>query len=132
MGVHVLRGRGLADTLTRRGRGPRVAIVNQALAGAHFEDGAAVGRNILVGRGPESGWFTVVGVVENHKAVAFGGALQPPYAVYVSVLQLPPRVADLLVRPLAGARAGLAVEPALCASLGDSGTVLGRWPNRRA
>jgi putative ABC transport system permease protein len=78
-----------------------------------------VGRRIQVGQGSNNS-FEVVGVVEDTKPVALGGALQPPYAVYASVLQFPPGTVDLLVRP----RAGQAIpEPRLLAALNPVGTV---------
>jgi putative ABC transport system permease protein len=124
MGVRVLRGRGIADG--DAWRAPRVAVVNQAMASAHFEYGVAVGRTIQVGRGSGSGWFTVVGVVEDSKPTALGGAFQPPYAVYVSALQLPPSASELLVRPRAGGADVAAAERTVRASLGGAGTVIGR------
>jgi cell division protein FtsX len=76
----------------------RAVVVNHALASAHFENGRAIGRHIQIGEGPNS-WFEVVGVVEDTQPVALGGALEPPYAVYGSVLQLPPTTVDVFVRP---------------------------------
>lgn len=96
LGVRLLRGRGFANSDTWDA--PRVAIVNEALATAHFEDGLAVGRRILLGSGAGQHWFTVVGVVQDRRPVAMGGAFQPPFSVYVSVLQQPPQEAELLVR----------------------------------
>jgi len=77
---------------------PRTVVVNHALASAHFENGRAVGRHIQIGEGPNNR-FEVVGVVEDTQPVALGGSLEPPYAVYGSVLQLPPTTVDVLVRP---------------------------------
>jgi len=79
-------------------RATRVAVINQTLARAHFQDGNPVGRHIQLGLGPNTR-FTVVGVVEDQRAQGLGGALQPRYFVYTSVLQLAPSVVDLLVRP---------------------------------
>src|SRR2546425_572529 len=76
----------------------RVAVVTQGLARAHFQNGEALGRRIQLGEG-KNNRFTVVGVVEERKLQGLGGALQPPYAVYASVLQLPPTAVDFLVRP---------------------------------
>src|SRR5260370_1443533 len=42
---------------------------------------------------------TVGGGVQDQPAQCLGAALQPPYAVYASVLQLAPSVVDFLVRP---------------------------------
>jgi putative ABC transport system permease protein len=101
MNVRLIEGRAIAagDDWTA----PRAVVVNHALASAHFQDGRAVGRHIQIGEGPNN-WFKVVGVVEDTQPVALGGALEPPYAVYGSVLQLPPSTVDVLVRPRAGLR----------------------------
>lgn len=95
MRARVLRGRGFADT--DGWAAPRVAVVNQALATSHFEHGDAVGRSILLGADGGRRWFTVVGVVEDRRPAAIGGAFQPPFSVYLNVLQQPPRAAELLV-----------------------------------
>ncbi len=76
----------------------RVAVISQGLARAHFESGNAVGRRIQLGLGRRSA-FTVVGVVEDQSAHGLGAALQPPYTMYASVLQLAPSEVDFLVRP---------------------------------
>jgi len=124
IGVRTVRGRSIGDSDSWSST--RVAVVNEALARAHFEQGVAVGRKVLVGRGPGSAWFTVVGVVEDRKAVAFGGALQPPSALYVSALQLPPSAAELLLRPGIAGRPLQHAEQALQRALGRSGTVVRR------
>jgi hypothetical protein len=55
-----------------------------------------VGRKILIG-GADADWYTVVGIVEDQRPVGFGAGLEPPFAVYVPVLQHPARVVDLFV-----------------------------------
>jgi putative ABC transport system permease protein len=113
MGLNVLRGRGITAADARGAT--RVAVVNRSLA-RHFEGSIAVGRQILVGRGPADGWYTVVGVVEDEHPAGFGSAFQPPYAVYLSVLQRPPVAADVLLRPRPGeprARIAAALEAML-------------------
>jgi len=99
MNVHVVEGRSIAESDDWSAR--HAIVVSRALAMAHFENGNAVGRRIQVGQGPNNS-FEVVGIVEDTKPVALGGALQPPYAVYASVLQFPPSTVDLLVRPRRG------------------------------
>jgi hypothetical protein len=96
MNIRLVEGRSIVagDDWTA----PRTVVVNHALASAHFENGRAVGRHIQIGDGPNS-WFEVVGVVEDTQPIALGGALEPPYAVYGSVLQFPPTTVDVLVRP---------------------------------
>jgi len=78
--------------------GKRVAVVNRHLAERHFESGNAVGREMWLGADLRREPFEVVGIVDDAPSDALGGALQPRQAVYLSVLQLPPREADLLVR----------------------------------
>ncbi len=117
LNVHVIEGRSIGPGDDWRGR--RAVVVNHALASAHFENGRAVGRRIQIGEGQDN-WFEVVGVVEDTQPVALGGALEPPYAVYGSVLQLPPSTVDLLVRP----RAGVALsEASVRATVTPFGTV---------
>jgi hypothetical protein len=110
IGLPVVAGRGIAagDTPDR----PPVAVVNRALARRHFQDGNAVGRLIRIGRGADP-WHTVVGIVADRTPLGFGGAGQPPYSVYLSVLQHPPRTADLLVSGADARRSAAAVEATL-------------------
>lgn len=115
MGVRLLRGRGLGDTDSWAA--PRVALVNESLASSHFEDGTAVGRKILLGSGVGKRWFTVVGVVEDRSPLAIGSVFQPPFAVYVSVLQQPPRAADLLIRRRRAPSAGVGTPTPAAATI---------------
>jgi len=124
MGVPVLKGRGIAAADSTGA--PRVAVISRTLAQRHFEQQGALGRKIHVGQGPDDGWYTVVGIVEDGRSAAFGGAFQPPYQVYLSALQFPPAAADLLVRPRADAGALLRVEEMVRAALGATGTVVQR------
>ena len=111
MGVNVVAGRGITDD--DGWDAPRVAIVSRSLAHDHFERQGAVGRNIQIGEGL-SNWYRVVGVVDDLEPTAFGGALGPRYAVYLSALQHPPVAAQLLVRPRENAP-----RPDVSATLGD-------------
>ena len=98
---------------------PRVAVVSRSLARDDFQQGQAVGRRIQVGHAPAT-WYTVVGVVADQLPTAFGGGLQSPYAVYLSVLQHPAHAVDLLVRaPGDTSRTVAAVRHALAATLGE-------------
>ena len=128
MGVPVLKGRGIAAADSTGA--PRVAVISRTLARQHFEQQGAIGRKIRVGWGPDDGWYRVVGVVEDGRSAAFGGAFQPPYQVYLSVLQFPPAAADLLVRPRGGAGAGAPdrFKAMLGAALGATGTIVRRLP----
>lgn len=94
LGLAVLDGRGISAA--DRWNKARVAVVNRSLAERHFQPGRAVGRKILLG-GAGAEWYTVVGIVEDQRAVGFGAGLEPPFAVYVSVLQHPARAVDLFV-----------------------------------
>jgi putative ABC transport system permease protein len=90
-----------------------VAVVSLSLARRHFEAAGAVGRKILVGRGSDS-LVTVIGVVGDRRSAAFGGGLEPPEAVYLSVLQYPAPTVELLVRhPAGGPGVGAAARRAL-------------------
>jgi hypothetical protein len=90
---------------------PPVAVISQSLARRHFQYGQALGRQVLLQlEGPV--WYTVVGVVKDREARAFGAAMQPRYAIYLSVLQRAPNQVDLLVRPATPASAAT-VERAL-------------------
>ncbi len=95
LNTHLVAGRLITDG--DDWQATRVAVISQGLARAHFENGNAVGRRIQLGLGRSSA-FTVVGVVEDQSAHGLGAALQPPYTVYTSVLQLAPSVVDFLVR----------------------------------
>ena len=67
----------------------RTAVVTRNLARAHFQEGQALGRLIHIGQGKDNA-FKVVGVVADRRMQG--------YAVYASVLQVPPTVVDFLVR----------------------------------
>jgi hypothetical protein len=115
LGVAVLQGRGIGDHDVWSA--PPVAVVSQTLATQDYERTGAVGRKIRIGRGNTSAWYTVVGVVPDRPGAGLGGAFEPVKAVYLSTLQLPPRAADLLLRP----------ATALSTSaLGIPGVVVGR------
>ena len=114
-------------------KAPRAVVVNRALASAHFENGNAVGRHIQIGQG-SNGWFEVVGIVENRKPASLGGALQPPYAAYASVLQFPPSTVEVLLRPGAGHAIPEGPVRAALSSVGTVGQVMteAAWWARRA
>ena len=95
-GAKVVAGRALTDADSWGGK--RVAVVNRHLALRHFESGDAVGREMWLGSDLRREPYEVVGIVEDSGSEVLGGALQPRKAVYLSVLQLPPREADLLIR----------------------------------
>ena len=92
----LLEGRWISDK--DDWKATRVAVITRALARAHFQNGEAIGRAIQLGQGPNNR-FTVVGVVEDRPLQGLGAALQPAYAVFASVLQLPPTTVDFLLRP---------------------------------
>jgi putative ABC transport system permease protein len=119
LGLQVVAGR--VFSARDRWHTARVAVVNQSLALRHFEQGQAVGRKILVER-ERAEWYTVVGVVENQRPVGFGAGLQPPFAVYLSVLQHPARSVDLFVQAPGGAGAGSDADDVLRRTLGAAAT----------
>lgn len=100
LGVHVLAGRGI--TAADRWSSPRVAVVSRGLALRHFQNGNAVGGLIKVGDDQED-WHTVVGVVDDAPRSGLGAAGEPPFTVYLSILQHPAPSVELLVRPWPGA-----------------------------
>ena len=91
----VLAGRGI--TSADDWDAPRVAVVSHALATNNFQGGDVVGLKIQVIRGSTE-WYTVVGVVADQVPTALGANVQPREAVYLSVLQHPAPVLDLLIR----------------------------------
>ena len=91
----LVAGRGLLPS--DRWGAPHVAVVNQALA--TFRIPGIIGQRIRIGDGPDDPWYTVVGVVKDEWGPGFGAQRGPLYAVYVSALQRPPRVAELVVHP---------------------------------
>ncbi|HEU5154586.1 MAG TPA: FtsX-like permease family protein [Gemmatimonadales bacterium] len=95
LGVKMVAGRSIGAE--DRWDAPRVAVVNRALAARHFQEGEAIGRQLMVGL-KRSEWYTVVGIVDDPPPAGFGAALQPEYTVYLSVLQHPLPQIDLLVR----------------------------------
>jgi hypothetical protein len=99
-GLPLVAGRTLGDG--DRWDAPLAVVISASMARGHF-GGDAVGRRVrlplLGGR-----WFTVVGVVADAPVHALGAAMQPRYAVYVSVLQHPvARLEVATVAPLAEA-----------------------------
>jgi hypothetical protein len=65
-------------------------------------------------------WHTVVGIVDDPPINGFGGGLQPPFTVYLSVLQHPASSAELLVRTSPGTIGEAAVAAAVRRSLGNA------------
>lgn len=112
LGVHLVAGRGISDR--DDWNAPRVAVVSRGLARRHFQDGEAVGRRLLLSDDPRH-WYTVVGVVNDPPARGLGAALLPPFTVYASVLQHPPRAVELLVRTRLAAAGARDALPALVA-----------------
>ncbi|MBA3318946.1 MAG: ABC transporter permease [Gemmatimonadales bacterium] len=100
LGVTVVEGRGIASADSWDA--PRVAVISRGLAAREFQFGQALGRGIRV---VDDGnrWSTVVGVVDDAPAGGLGGAFQPRYSVYLSVLQHPPGAVDLLTGRRGGA-----------------------------
>jgi len=106
-GIRVSAGRafGAADTTGA----PWVAVVNRQLAARYFQRGQAIGRDIFLGPGWPKTPYTVVGIVEDQRSPAIGGAIQPRETLYLSVLQHPPVHAELLAQN-AGPVTGFSAE----------------------
>jgi putative ABC transport system permease protein len=85
-GLSLLQGRAFTDR--DRWDAPLVAVVSVRVAREMFPDGDAVGRRVQIDL-LDSRWFEVIGVVDDAVARGLGGAVQPPFAIYVSVLQQP-------------------------------------------
>jgi putative ABC transport system permease protein len=126
LGAPLVAGRGFASSDGWRESG-HVAVVNEALAARHFEDGHAVGRRVFLGR---NGWYTVIGVVRDKTGVGFAAGTASPYAVYVSALEQPPDRAELLLRGR-GAAAARIVRRAVGVAFGGQGDVLYADQERR-
>jgi putative ABC transport system permease protein len=78
----------------------RVAVVNRNLALRYFQAGQAVGRDIYLGPGWPATPYRVIGIVDDDRSSAIGGAQEPRETVYLSALQHPPRRVEVLVRGL--------------------------------
>lgn len=75
---------------------PHVAIVNRTFANTAFERGQPIGKRVRLGPGLDD-WYTVVGIVEDLHTAVVGGDDVDRAAVYVSLLQRPPRSAQVVV-----------------------------------
>ena len=127
LGVKLVAGRGI--TSLDRWSAPRVAVVSRSLAAREFQHGEAIGRQIrVVDDGAQ--WSTVVGVVEDPRPVGLGGALQPRYTVYLSILQHPPQAAELLIRGSPRREVGAVARPIIQAALGTP--VTDAWQSESA
>ncbi len=125
LGLRLIAGRTLADA-DDWGAAP-VAVVSRSLAQNHFDASGAVGKLLLlVGHG-STARYRVVGVVEDRRPAGLGGGMQPPFAIYLSVLQHPATAADLLVRgPVEPAVLDGAASRAVAQALGPGSAVVTR------
>ena len=96
LGMRLVEGRGI--TSGDAWGAARVAVINRSLAAREFQNGQALGRGIRVVNDGDT-WSTVIGVVDEPPVIGLGGAMQPRYSVYLSVLQHPPAAAELLTTP---------------------------------
>ena len=97
LGMNVAAGRDFDDAIDRGP--PSAAIVSRALAARHFEDGEPLGRKLMVG---ESGWLTVVGVVDGRDG----------FAIYLPLAQARPTDIEILSPgPVTSLGAALATAP---------------------
>lgn len=94
-GIRLISGR--IFTAADRWGTERVAVVSRHLARSGFEARGAVGRHLFLGLDWPTRPYRVIGVVEDTRPAALGGALEPLDTIYLSVLQHPPTAAELLV-----------------------------------
>jgi putative ABC transport system permease protein len=102
---------------------PRVAIVNRMLANQHFLGGNAIGRSIYPGSQFLGGGYRIIGVVDDDRSSVVGGAELPRETAYVSVLQQPPQVVDLVLDGEAAAAGRDAATGAIASVVGPQATI---------
>jgi hypothetical protein len=95
-GIRVLEGRAFSPA--DGWDAPRVALVNRHLALTAFERAGAVGRDLYLADDWPKRPYRVIGIVEDVRSPALGGALQPLDTIYLSVLQHPARELELSAR----------------------------------
>src|SRR6185503_10641322 len=100
---------------------------SRSLGGREFQDGNPIGRRIYAGDRDSTGSL-VVGVVEDQLPLGLGGSLQPRYAIYLSVLQHPPRTVDLLIRDAADTQ--MVTRALATTAIGAAGSY--SWTSERA
>ena len=93
MRIPVVKGREFSDRDTLSG--PRVAVVNEALARKHWPNDSPIGRRIAFSR-DEPHWYEIVGIVGNIKHRGLDAADRPE--LYVPYRQ--PLFANWTVRPM--------------------------------
>ncbi|MEJ2539492.1 MAG: ABC transporter permease [Gemmatimonadota bacterium] len=105
LALEPVRGRDFRTTDS----GPRVtvAVVSQAMAIRHFQDGQAVGRRIRFG---PTDWIEVIGVVPDRPGVRNGSE----FAVYLPLFQARPEVVEVVE----GVGSGAALPRAVAAAPG--------------
>jgi putative ABC transport system permease protein len=104
MAIPLLVGRPLTDR--DDARGPRVVLVNRALAERYLAGGPAVGRRLRDGR--DGSWVQVIGVVGDTAFDSLAGAPTPE--IFFAAAQDPPEVLTMVVRT---ATDPLALAPAV-------------------
>ncbi|HET8656118.1 MAG TPA: ABC transporter permease, partial [Longimicrobiaceae bacterium] len=98
LGVPVLEGREFAEA--DRAGATRVAVIGRNFAYRLFPQGEPLGKPIQVG-GKGGEWYRVVGVVDDVHAQGIGAEATAEPALYLSILQHPPRSAAVAVRTTA-------------------------------
>ncbi|HEX2100562.1 MAG TPA: ABC transporter permease [Candidatus Synoicihabitans sp.] len=102
LGISVLRGRALEER--DRAGGPRVAVINEAMAKKHFPNEDPIGKRLMVeqilygqtGLGPDVAW-EIVGVIADERVDRLD-AKEPSIGMYVSIEQSPQPSQALIVR----------------------------------
>ena len=118
LGLHLVGGREFTDA--DGWLAPRVAIVSRSLAARL----AHLGGRVLLGYGPDAA-HAVVGIADDAPRAGLGGANEPRFVVYTSMLQHPAANVELVVRAEYGAPAPAEVRGVVQASLGAGASVWG-------
>ncbi|MFN0181206.1 MAG: ABC transporter permease [Gemmatimonadales bacterium] len=107
-GLTITDGRAFTDR--DRPGGPPVAIVNTYLARRYFENGQPLGRSVFLGGKMGGPRYQVVGVVDDRRGLGLGGGEQPLESVYLSSLQHPGPVAEVVLAAGATLRPSSAIR----------------------
>jgi predicted permease len=88
VGQPLITGRSFSDQIDTA-TGPRVTIVNEALARAYFDTTDVLGRRVTFSNpnNPQATWLTIVGVVRDVRRAAAGPHVDPRPEVYLPYSQ---------------------------------------------
>jgi putative ABC transport system permease protein len=103
MGIPIRRGRGFDE---RDGpTAPRVAVINETMAGKLFPNQDPIGQHVRTGPNPSGAWTTIIGVIGDIKHGGLEEEMQPE--MYISYLQGAP-IGPFIVMRTAGDPAAMA------------------------